>query len=122
LYIEKGFWREYINYINIIYNERYNFMASQIKEILGDAVSFTLPGGGLNFYLKLSDNVTIDSKELFYRCRDRGVLITPGVIFHRSIKDGIRHFRLGFSKANNKQILQGLNVIKDIIEGSDRLE
>jgi DNA-binding transcriptional MocR family regulator len=122
LYIEKGFWREYINYINIIYDERYNFMARQIQEILGENVSFALPGGGLNFYLKLSDNVTMDSKELFYRCRERGVLITPGVIFHRSIKDGVRHFRLGFSKANNKQILQGLNTIKDILEGSDSLE
>jgi DNA-binding transcriptional MocR family regulator len=116
LYIEKGFWREYIDYLNIIYKERYNFAKMHIESILGDKVKAFIPGGGLNFYLKLSDRVNIDCIRLFYTCKDNNVLITPGILFYKNSKDGERFFRLGFSKAGSEEILKGLSIINNIIK------
>jgi DNA-binding transcriptional MocR family regulator len=121
LYIEKGFWKEYINYLNIIYNERYNIMRKLLVEILGHKVEFQNPGGGLNFYIKLSERIKIDSIRLFYQCRDNNVLITPGVLFYKNNTHGERYFRLGFSKVNNAEINKGLNIINNILKESDEL-
>lgn len=116
MYIQKGFWKEYINYLNIMYNERYNMMAKSINHILGDKVNFNAPGGGLNFYLRILDSVDIDSINLFYECRQRDVLITPGVLFYKQAKDGEKYFRLGFSKVSNDEIIKGLNIINSILQ------
>jgi DNA-binding transcriptional MocR family regulator len=115
LYIERGFWREYIDYLNIIYKERYNFAKKHIESILGDKVKAFYPGGGLNFYLKLDDRINMDSIRLFYCCKDNNVLITPGVLFYKYSKDGERFFRLGFSKAGSEEILKGLYIINNIL-------
>lgn len=116
LYIEKGFWREYINYLNTIYTERYNTMKLKLKEILDDKVEFNAPGGGLNFYLKISDGISINSKKLFYECKENKVLITPGVLFYKQLKDGEKFFRLGYSKVSSNEIEIGLNVINKILK------
>jgi DNA-binding transcriptional MocR family regulator len=121
LYIEKGYWKEYISYLNIIYNERYNIMKKQLMNILGDKVEVNLPGGGLNFYIRLSEKVNNDSVSLFYACRDNNVLITPGVLFYKNSKDGEKYFRLGFSKSGNDEVTKGLNIINNLLEASDRL-
>lgn len=117
LYIEKGFWREYINNLNIVYNERYSIMKKYIEEILEDKVNFSCPGGGLNFYLKIRDFIEKDSVTLFYECGEKGVLITPGVLFYKNIKEGELYFRLGFSKVTEEETRKGLNIIKEILEG-----
>ncbi|MBL4938093.1 PLP-dependent aminotransferase family protein [Clostridium sp. YIM B02515] len=116
LYIEKGFWKEYINHLNIIYKDRYNFMKEQLKNIFQQKVEFNLPGGGLNFYIKLSDSIDLDSIKLFYECRENKVLLTPGVLFYKNIKDGERFFRLGFSKVDNNEIYKGLNIINNLLK------
>ncbi|MCM0650553.1 PLP-dependent aminotransferase family protein [Clostridium swellfunianum] len=121
LYIEKGFWREYINQLNIIYNERYNHMQRQLEQVLGEKVEFIKPGGGLNFYIKLKEAVKTSSIKLFYDCKEQNVLITPGVLFYKNSKDGESFFRLGFSKAEKHEIDKGLNVINNILKASDRL-
>jgi DNA-binding transcriptional MocR family regulator len=116
LYIEKGYWREYIGYLNKIYKERYNMMKKQLQDILGDKIEFICPGGGLNFYIKISDRIDMDSIRLFYKCRDNNVLITPGVLFYKQNKNGEKYFRLGFSKAGNDEITRGLNLILNILK------
>lgn len=116
LYIEKGFWKEHINYLNIIYKEKYALMTETLEVVLGGLVNFKAPGGGLNFYIKLSENIAIDSMTLFYKCKEKKLLLTPAVIFHKQYRDGEKYFRLGFSKASNTEIIAGVNIIKEIIK------
>lgn len=116
LYIEKGFWKEYISRLNAIYNERYELMKKIISKILGDKVGFNSPGGGLNFYLQCAEHIHKDSITLFYKCKEKGVLITPGVLFYKNPKEGERFFRLGFSKVNSIEIEKGLSIINDILK------
>lgn len=116
LYIEKGFWKNHINNLNIIYKEKYIFMKEKLEEVLHDIVYFKAPGGGLNFYIKLPENIAIDSISLFYKCKEKKLLLTPAVMFYKHYKDGSKYFRLGFSKASNAEIIAGLNIIKEIIK------
>ncbi|MCM8710893.1 PLP-dependent aminotransferase family protein [Clostridium sp. SYSU_GA19001] len=116
LYIEKGFWKEYIKDLNVIYKEKYEMMKGSLSSILGDKVQFNCPGGGLNFYVKIEEHINIDSINLFYKCREKEVLITPGVLFYKSYKDGEKYFRLGFSKVKSDEICKGINIINNILK------
>lgn len=116
LYMERGNWKKYINIIKVKFKNQYEFTEENIRAILKNKVKFNPPGGGLSFYLNISDNSKIDSVELFYKCRDKNVFITPGVLFYKFSSEGKRSFRFGFSQPSNEEILQGLNIISEILE------
>ncbi|NLP29262.1 MAG: PLP-dependent aminotransferase family protein [Clostridia bacterium] len=116
LYINSGYWREYIEKLNSIYMERYKFMFNKLEEYLSDFVEHHCPGGGMNFYVKLKDNVNINSHDLFQLCRKDFVLITPGAIFYKDMSEGSRFFRIGFSQTDEKQIEEGLRKISAILK------
>lgn len=116
LYIIKGYFREYIKKLKSIYQDRYMLMENSIKGILKDKVSFKSPGGGFNFYLKISDYVKINSDELFYKCKSEKILISPGVLFYRNNDDGLRYFRIGYSQTDDFKIKNGIEKINKILE------
>ncbi|NLM35792.1 MAG: PLP-dependent aminotransferase family protein [Clostridiales bacterium] len=116
LYINSGYWRDYIEKLNKIYMERYSFMINKLEEYLSDFVEYQCPGGGMNFYVRLRGNVNIQSHDLFQLCRKNYVLITPGAIFYKDISEGSCYFRIGFSQTDKKQIEEGLRKIAAILK------
>jgi DNA-binding transcriptional MocR family regulator len=116
LYIIKGYFRDYIKKLKFIYRDRYVVMENCIKDILKDKVSFKSPGGGFNFYLKITDSVKINSDELFYKCKKKKVLISPGALFYRNNDDGLRYFRIGYSQTDEIKIKTGIEEINKILE------
>ena len=116
LYINNGLWRNHINNLNVNYKARYEFMMKYLEEKLGEKVNFHCPGGGLNVYLKIAPEIKLDSIKLFYECKKKRVLITPGVLFYKNSKEGERYFRLGFSQVNNDQIKLGIDILNEIIK------
>ncbi|MCY6958594.1 MocR-like pyridoxine biosynthesis transcription factor PdxR [Clostridium brassicae] len=115
LYIKEGYWKDHMKNLNEAYKERYNLMKNYIEEILKDKVEVNMPGGGLHFYLKISDKINVDCLELFYKCKKEKVIITPGVLFYKNNFDGEKYFRLGFSQTNVNDIEKGLNIINRIL-------
>jgi DNA-binding transcriptional MocR family regulator len=115
LYINDGYWKDHIRFLNIEYEKRYNLLKHYLSNGLGDTISFNDPGGGLNFYIKIRDYIPTNSMELFYRCKSQNVLITPGVIFYKNPKEGNQYFRIGFSQTDEEEIRQGINIIKEVI-------
>ena len=111
LYISEGEWRENIQKLNKECKERYIIMEKLIDEELGDMVSYDKPGGGFTFYLKIKNN-KINSKELFFRLREKNIFITPGVLFFRNMKDGNNTFRIGFYQTDKEKIKKGLREIR----------
>ncbi|MDS1003650.1 PLP-dependent aminotransferase family protein [Clostridium sporogenes] len=116
LYLIKGLWKEYINYLYKIYVPKYEFTKNIIQDILESRVEVQNPGGGLHFYIKIKDNININSMELFNECMKNKVLITPGVLFYKNPKEGLKHFRLGFSENSIEQIELGVKKINNILE------
>jgi DNA-binding transcriptional MocR family regulator len=115
LYLNKGYWKEHISFLSSEYKKRYTFMCEYISKSLGDLVYFNPPGGGLNVFLKLNGELKCNSMDIFYSSQQRGVLITPGVIFYKNPKEGERSFRLGFAQTDEKMIRDGLEIIKGSI-------
>ena len=115
LYINEGYWKKHIKDLNKAYKERYTFMETSIREVLRDKVQFNNPGGGLNFYLKISEDINMNCIELFNKCKKEKVIITPGVLFYKHSVDGEKYFRLGFSKTNNIEIEKGIGIIDKLL-------
>ncbi len=115
LYINKGYWKEYIELLKVEYNKRYLYMKDCMIETFGDRVSFNFPGGGLSFFLKIHEKIDMNCKELFYISREKGVLITPGIIFFKKSSQGERYFRLGYSQTDNFKINKGINILNEIL-------
>ena len=60
-------------------------------------------------------NMKINSMELFYKCMNRKVLITPGVLFYKNAKEGNDYFRLSFSEIKKPEIEEGIKIISKIL-------
>ena len=113
IYISEGLWKDNVKDLSSEYRSRYFLMKRLIEVELSNWVDFINPGGGLTFYLRLKDNVNITSKELFFILRERGVYITPGVLFFKKMHEGERTFRLSFSQTNEEKILKGIRILKE---------
>ena len=116
LYINKDLWKQHINYLNMAYKDKYDFMISCIEKYLGTKVSYYTPGGGINFYFNIADELKINSMDLFYLCKNRKVLITPGVLFYKNAEQGNNYFRLSFSEIKKTDIEEGIKIISEILE------
>ncbi|MBU3126052.1 PLP-dependent aminotransferase family protein [Clostridium tagluense] len=116
LYINKDLWKQHINYLNMAYKDKYDFMINCIDKYLGKKVSYFTPGGGINFYFKIDENLKINSMDLFYSCKNKKVLITPGVLFYKNAEQGNNYFRLSFSELKKPEIEEGIKVISKILE------
>ncbi|MBZ9687581.1 PLP-dependent aminotransferase family protein [Clostridium estertheticum] len=116
LYINKNLWKQHINYLNKAYRDKYDFMIKCIEKYLGNKVSYFTPGGGINFYFKIVDGLLINSMDLFYSCKNRKVLITPGVLFYKNAEQGNNYFRLSFSEIKKPEIEEGIKIISEILE------
>ncbi len=120
LYINKDLWKDHINHLNMAYKDKYNFMINCIDKYLKHKVSYFTPGGGINFYFKISDNFKINSMDLFYSCKNRKVLITPGVLFYKNAQQGNKYFRLSFSEIKKTEIEEGIKIISEILMESKK--
>ncbi|MFU0823661.1 PLP-dependent aminotransferase family protein [Clostridium sp.] len=116
LYINEGYWRKHIRFLNEAYKNRYLVMEKCINDILSAKVDFHSPGGGLNFYLKIKDNIHMSSIELFNKCKRNKVIITPGVLFYKNSIEGEKYFRLGFSVTDEDEIENGIKIIDKLLQ------
>ncbi|MHC6180678.1 MocR-like pyridoxine biosynthesis transcription factor PdxR [Clostridium sp. JNZ X4-2] len=115
LYIRRGMWKDYINTLNIKYKDIYIYMEECITEYLKDKIDFIKPGGGLHFYLKIKDNVKIDSIDLFRKAKNKGVLITPGSLYYKNPLEGKRYFKIGFSHISRENIKKGIQILNKLM-------
>lgn len=115
LYINKDYWTKHISLINEQYKKRYKFLDYYLKSYLGSKIQYFSPGGGLYFFIYIKDSININSMELFYKCREEGILITPGGIFFKNFEEGSRYFRMGFCGINESDISLGIHTINRIL-------
>ncbi|MCY6483598.1 PLP-dependent aminotransferase family protein [Clostridium aestuarii] len=116
LYIREGYWKKHIKKLNNSYKIRYEYMEEILNNVLKDKIIFNSPGGGLNFYIKIRDEINMNCVELFNRCKKEKIIITPGVLFYKNNIEGEKYFRIGFSQTGVKEIKKGVEVIDEILK------
>lgn len=111
LYMERGYFFLYIDKLRKIYKKKYYYMKNMINSILGDYVEFLAPEGGFSFYLKIKNNMSCT--ELFNRCLEKKIIISPGVLYYIHEEEGKNYFKLAYSEIDEKQVEKGLLAIRD---------
>ncbi|MFA6941671.1 MAG: PLP-dependent aminotransferase family protein [Clostridiaceae bacterium] len=116
LYMEKDYWIEHVRRMNTLYSKKYKLTDKILNSCLKEKIEYIDPKGGLSFYLKLKDNVKIDTNQLFYLLKKKNVIISPSSIYYKNPQDGLRNFRISFSSLSDKQIEDGLYKISQVLE------
>ena len=95
-----------------LYRRKRDVFAEALTRHLGNMASWSLPPGGLFFWLTLDDGIDVEA--LLKRCVARGVLFTPGS--HFLAEGGASPtIRLNFSLAEPEAAERGLAVIAEVL-------
>jgi len=113
LYLRKGYWKNHIDKIKKVYKEKYNIMTRELDKLSDYGISYIKPDGGLSLWVKLSKE--IDSIELYNECSNRGLAVVPGKVFFLDNSLYSNYIRLSFGSVNNDNIIEGINILKDIL-------
>lgn len=104
-YMKNGSFEKYIKKVKSIYRERFELTKALAERHIPH--QYILGDGGLYLFIKLNK---IDSRELLNRCYNRGVIFTPGDIFHTD-GSGWDTLRIGFSRTSLENIEKGIKII-----------
>lgn len=113
LYINNGYWKTHIEILRKNYKETYNFLTQILNTDFKEDLSFYPSKGGLSLYLKLKNTNCVD---LFYECKKRNLIITPGVLFYKDYEEGLPYFKIGFSNLTREDILIGTKLLKEALK------
>jgi 2-aminoadipate transaminase len=97
-----------------LYRQKRDVFADALTRHLGNMASWSLPPGGLFFWLTLADGTDVEA--LLKRSVERGVLFTPGS--HFLAEGGASPtIRLNFSLAEPEAAERGLAILAELLRG-----
>lgn len=99
-------YEEYLNGLRKSYQRQRDLMIEAIKVELGEVVRYSIPQGGMFLWLKLINGE--DAMALLMRCKKRGVLFVPGIVFGEGNENTLR---LNYSNASSDEIKKGIRII-----------
>jgi DNA-binding transcriptional MocR family regulator len=111
-FLRDGGLDEHLQRVRAAYRERRDTMLAALDAGLPAEVARTHPQGGLFLWLTLPGG--LDGSEIFAAARERGVLLSPGELFHAD-GGGRNTMRLTFSAASRAQIETGIAILAELI-------
>jgi 2-aminoadipate transaminase len=108
-YLKSGRMPATLAHVREVYAQRAEAMGAALKRELGDAISFSQPGGGLFFWARLtgSNGKVADASVLAQRAIEKLVAFVPGAPFYAEKPDAAT-LRLSFATANIEKIEEGI--------------
>lgn len=108
-YLKSGRMPATLANVRKVYAERAQAMGEALRRELGDAVTFTQPGGGLFFWARLTGagGKIADANVLAKRAIEKLVAFVPGAPFFAE-KPDVATLRLSFATANVEKIREGI--------------
>ena len=108
-YLKAGRMPETLSTVRRVYGERAQAMGEALKQVMGDALEFTQPQGGLFFWARLTgaNGKISDGDEFAKRAIDKGVAFVPGAPFFANNPDA-NAIRLSFATADVAKIQEGV--------------
>jgi len=93
------------------YHRKMLFFSKMLDQILPSFI-YIKPKGGMFIYGKF---INVDTSSLVEKCLEKGVVFVPGIEFYLDDKNK-NEIRFNFTNARQKDIMDGLQIIKDVIE------
>jgi len=108
-YLKSGRMPATLAHVREVYAERARAMGEALRRELGDAITFTQPGGGLFFWARLTGagGKVADANVLAKRAIEKLVAFVPGAPFFAE-KPDVATLRLSFATANVENIREGI--------------
>ncbi|WP_431276331.1 PLP-dependent aminotransferase family protein [Variovorax ureilyticus] len=108
-YLKSGRMPATLAHVRKVYAERAEAMGAALRKELGDAITFTQPGGGLFFWARLTgaNGKVADANEFARRAIEKLVAFVPGAPFYAE-KPDVATLRLSFATANVEKIREGI--------------
>lgn len=97
------------------YRERRDSFAALLTAHFGDLADWSMPDGGLFFWLRLRGRPTLDTRSLLPRALERQVAFMPGEPFFAAEQGGRGCLRLNFSHAAPEAAAQGLAALAAVV-------
>lgn len=116
LFLESGNLDSHLTFVRQEYKKRRDAMTSSIRRFCGDALSFTVPQGGLYLWCQINANLT--SNRLLHEASKAGVTFVPGEAFYTN-QWGSQEIRLCFSAHEEAKLIQGIKRIAKILNQSN---
>jgi 2-aminoadipate transaminase len=108
-YLKSGRMPATLANVRKVYGQRAQAMGEALKRELGDAITFTQPGGGLFFWARLTgaNGKVADANVFAKRAIEKLVAFVPGAPFYAERPDAAT-LRLSFATANVEKIQEGI--------------
>ena len=100
------------------YRQRRDRFAGALERRLGGLAEWSLPPGGLFFWVRLPDSTDTDA--LLAQAAERGVLFTPGHYFLADPAGTAAAIRLNFSNASEEEAERGLSILAELLRGAPK--
>ena len=113
-FFKSGQYPDHVTKLQKAYKEKRDVMADALDVELGDLIEFSLPAGGMFFWVKLPEGVS--SQLVLTEALKDKVLVLPGTPFfpcESSLEDAF--LRLSFARVSPTQILKAINVLAKVI-------
>ena len=111
-YLSSGAWEQNLQYLYNEYRQRFHRMAWMLEHYMPDEVVFHRPTGGLNFWLKLPEQ--LNSQMLYKSAMDRKIIFAPGDLFYVRKPDE-NCVRLSIAAVKFNQIEDGIKLLAQMI-------
>jgi GntR family transcriptional regulator/MocR family aminotransferase len=109
--IEDGTLRRHARKARRIYQTRRNLFGALLTRTFGDAVSFTVPAGGLAVWLRLSGGVS--AREWTGNAAALGLCVMPGARFSLGPARAPEAFRLGFATLDEAELARAMRLLAE---------
>jgi len=111
--IEDGLIKKHIKKATALYKEKRDYTQQLIEEHLGTTVTFTVPDGGLAFWIK--PTIPVDYNVLIQHLAAKGVqLVNPNdYYFSSTTSDGLR---LSFGTPSKVELEQGIRLLGECLK------
>jgi 2-aminoadipate transaminase len=108
-YLKSGRMPATLANVRKVYGQRAQAMGEALRRELGDAITFTQPGGGLFFWARLTgaNGKVADANVFAKRAIEKLVAFVPGAPFFAERPD-VATLRLSFATANVEKIQEGI--------------
>jgi GntR family transcriptional regulator / MocR family aminotransferase len=95
-----------------IYHQRRDILCNQLKNEMGDIVSFCMPAGGMAVWAKFNKKYSLPV--IARHASSEGLYMSDGWIYN-SGKANYNALRIGFSSLNEKEITEVISILKKIV-------
>jgi DNA-binding transcriptional MocR family regulator len=113
----KGRVDVHLEQVRLHLRERVSHLYQQMQTYLGDHLHFQMPAGGATIWAQA--RALLDSRALFQRMLDQGLMIAPGELF--SLQGDYRqHLRLGWPAKQAHDLQGGLSLLSEALQQAQK--